>query len=274
MLGQGAAEVIVVDYSCPDNTAAHVAENFPDTRVVKVENEEYFSNWRGRNEGAAAATSDLLVFCDADTILAPGALDWIDQHLPPQSYGYFKRWATNDFNREGIRLAGNQLKGFQVIPAPAFRRVRGYDQVFEGYASGADTDLEDRLMLSGVKQFVLDPAIIERVIEHGDEARTSHHRNSIRVSYAAGLVYRKAKWAVLMVHRVPELPLDTRRKIYASAEAGAKALAAKSNKLNLSVTLAEEPVRMPRAMGFERGALKLSVVVEISGTNRLDETSD
>ncbi len=46
----------------------------------------------------------------------------------------------------------NQLKGFHVIPAPAFRRLGGYDEVLEGYAAGADTDLEDRLSLIRSRQ--------------------------------------------------------------------------------------------------------------------------
>ena len=269
MLEQGAAEVIVVDYSCPEGTGAYVRKNFPTARVVEVKDESFFSNWRGRNAGAAVATSDLLVFCDADTVLAPGALSWVDEHLPERSYGFFYRRATDRFNKEALRFAVNQLKGFLVVPAATFRRVEGYDEVFDGYGSGADTDLEDRVMLAGAKRFRLDPEIVQRVIEHGDSERMSHHRDPIAVSYAAGLVYRKAKLAVLMTRRVPELPLELRRGIYASAEEGAKALAADKDRLNLAVKLSNEPVGMPRALGFEEAIIKVSVVVEVSGKRRI-----
>src|SRR5438270_11931917 len=77
MVSQACNEVIVVDYSCPQMTGEFVTANFPGVRVVSVEGEETFSNWKGRNAGAAAATSDGLVFIDADTILADGAIDWI-----------------------------------------------------------------------------------------------------------------------------------------------------------------------------------------------------
>ena len=141
MLEQGAAEVIVVDYSCPDGTAAWVGKHFPAARVVTVEGEQGFSNWRARNLGAAAATGDLLLFCDADTILAPNAGEAIAKALPPKTYGFFKRNATARFNKAGLRLGSNQLRGFHAIPAPAYRRLGGYDDVLRGWGAGGDTDL-------------------------------------------------------------------------------------------------------------------------------------
>ena len=140
MLEQGAAEVVVVDYSCPDGTGDWVRETFPAVRVVDVKGEQGFSNWKARNAGAAAATGNLLLFCDADTILAPNAGDSIARALPPKTYGFFKRNATARFNKAGLRLGSNQLRGFHAIPAPAFRRLGGYDDVLRGWGAGGDTD--------------------------------------------------------------------------------------------------------------------------------------
>ncbi len=75
MLAQKDSEVIVVDYSCPDGTGDYVRKHFPDAKVVHLENLEGFSNWRGRNAGAAEAEGDYLIFCDADITLARGSLE-------------------------------------------------------------------------------------------------------------------------------------------------------------------------------------------------------
>src|SRR4029453_19625824 len=86
MLAQD-AEVIVVDYSCPEGTGDYVGRHFPSARVVWVEGEMGFSNWKARNRGADAATSDVLVFCDADIILAENAIDVIRPTLPAGAFG-------------------------------------------------------------------------------------------------------------------------------------------------------------------------------------------
>ena len=273
MLGQGAAEVIVVDYSCPEGTGDYVEEHFPEARVVKVEGEAYFSNWKARNAGAAAATGDVLVFCDADTILAKDALARIDEKLPQQSYGFFKPYASRGFNKQGLRLARNQLRGFHVIPAPAFRTAQGYDELFEGYAAGADTDLEDRLIYIGFPQTVLDPSIVEEVIQHGNEERLEHHREPIQLSYGAGLIYRTAKYALVKIRRVAEIPLETRQALYKSARAAAETLL-KEDSIALSITANKDPIGMPRQLGFESGTLQLSIRVEVAGKKPVDKAPD
>ena len=125
MVAQGANEVIVVDYSCPEETGEFVTANFPSVRVVSVAGEKHFSNWKARNAGASIASSDVLVFVDADTILADGAIAWLSENLPVRAYGFFDSKTSRAFNQGGPRLASNQLKGFHVIPArripPAWR---------------------------------------------------------------------------------------------------------------------------------------------------------
>ena len=137
MLRQNCSEVIVVDFSCPEGTGDYVRTHFPAVKVVAVEGEDYFSNWKARNAGAAAASSNVLIFCDADTVLADDAGAWISDTLPERAFGFFERAKTVRFNTSGLRLAANQLRGFHVIPAAAFRRLGGYDEVFQGYAAGA-----------------------------------------------------------------------------------------------------------------------------------------
>jgi glycosyltransferase involved in cell wall biosynthesis len=273
MLAQGASEVIVVDYSCPEGTGDYVREHFPTVRVVKVEGQEGFSNWRARNAGAALAQGQVLVFCDADTLLADNAIAWIDEHLPPRQFGYFMRQHTGQFNKVGLRLGSNQLRGFHAIPAAAFRRLDGYDEVLQGYAAGGDTDLEERLVLMGVANFVMNPAIIDDVIQHDNQARVMHHADPIAVSYSAGLLYRNAKMTVLRLRRRPNLPLESRQTLYGRALDAARNLQSR-DKVFLSLDLLRQPAGMPLQLGFKKAALRIAVTVEISGEGRVEEVPE
>jgi len=122
MLAQDGAEVVVVDYCCPERAGDWVESAFPSVQVVRADGEEGFSNWRARNLGAEVATGEILLFCDADTVLAPQALDTIAKTVPENAYGYFTRDSTAHFNKSGLRLGRNQLRGFQVVPTEAFRK--------------------------------------------------------------------------------------------------------------------------------------------------------
>lgn len=269
MVAQQCKEVIVVDYSCPQGTAAFVAENFRSVRLVEVPGQRHFSNWKARNAGAAAATADVLVFVDADTILAQGAIEALDEMLPERAYGFFDTKTSRAFNRRGPRLASNQLKGFHAIPAQAFRRSGGYDEVLEGYAAGADTDLEDRLPLIGLARHPLDARIVESVIEHDAPSRTEHHAQPVSASYSAGLLYRAAKRALLRLRRKVELPLQTRENLYAAATEAASTLGSKADRAAMTVTIATDPILMPRQLGYERGVQTVSLRVELSLQDKL-----
>ena len=271
MVRQDGAEVIVVDYSCPEGTADYVEEHFPSVRVVRVEGESGFSNWRARNRGAEVASSDVLVFCDADTILAEDALKALSATLPPRRYGYFSREATLRFNKSRIRIGDNQLRGFHVIPAPAFRALGGYDEVLEGYAAGGDTDLEERLALRGIQRFELGEGMVDHVIEHDHETRFTFHRDPISVSYAAGILYRRAKLALLRTVKQPNLDLPARQNLYAVARKAASAIPAGKNVATMNVTFENQPVGMPRQLGYSRGTQTVSLTVRIALEGKLDK---
>jgi glycosyltransferase involved in cell wall biosynthesis len=265
MLGQPNAEVIVVDYSCPQNTAKYVAKHFPSAKVVKVEGKTTFSNWAARNLGAAEATGDLLIFCDADTILKPDALAWIDEHMGPRTYGHFDRMGTTRFNRARLRLGFNQLRGFHAIEHDAFRRFDGYDDILEGYAAGADTDLEVRLSQQGYKALILDPEIVENVIEHDNDDRFRNHDVKIKTSYAAGYLYRKAKQNLLRMNRRPNLPLPVRQTLYAAAKKAAAELEHGKSVIRLNVEMNKEDVGMPLQLGFKRAKVLVSLSLQLVG---------
>ena len=271
MVAQSCDEVIVVDYSCPEGTGDFVTKNFPSVRLVSVPGQDHFSNWKARNAGAAVATSNVLIFVDADTLLADGAIEWIAAHLPPRTFGFFDSKTSRAFNRDGPRVAANQLKGFQIIPAAAFQRAEGYDEVLEGYAAGADTDLEIRLSMIGLRRRPLDSSIVESVIQHDASSRTAHHAQPIASSYAAGLLYRAAKRVLLKMNRRAELPIGMRRNLYRAAAHAARTLGPKRGRVMMNVRLSEEPILMPRQLGFERGQQRVSLHLEISMEDALKE---
>jgi hypothetical protein len=241
---------------------------------VAVTGEQHFSNWKARNAGASVATSDVLLFVDADTILAEDAAGWLSKHLPERAYGFFDRATSKAFGSGGPRLAANQLKGFHVIPAAAFRRVGGYDEVLEGYAAGADTDLEERLGLAGLARSALDSRIVEGVIQHDAASRTLHHADPVKTSYCAGLLYRAAKRTLLKIRGKLELPLGTRQNLYSAARKAAQQLGSKADRVSMTVSVGAQPIMMPRQLGYERGEETLSVRVEVSLHGKLAELPD
>jgi len=273
MIAQDGAEVIVVDFSCPDGTGAYVESHFPSVRVVRAEGEAGFSNWRARNKGAEAATSPLLIFCDADTILAEGAVGVIAAALPANSFGYFTRGATARFNRAGLRLGHNQLRGFQAVPTAAFRKLGGYDEVLEGYAGGGDTELEERLAVHGIKGVKLGDGIVDDVVEHDNLARFTFHTAPITFSYAAGMLYRRAKIALIKLRR-SELTLKQRQVLYQTAQRAAERIAQGENIATMRVQIENAPVGMPRQLGFETGKCIVTVDVQLAMEGKIDKIPD
>jgi glycosyltransferase involved in cell wall biosynthesis len=265
MLAQPDSEVIVVDYSCPDGTGDFVREHFPSVTVIAVDGERFFSNWRARNAGAAVARGKLLLFCDADTILAENATGWIADHFDTNSFGLI------DSSASQRSLAANQLKGFQLVPRAAFRSIGGYDEILTGYAAGGDVDLAARLRMAGLNEFALDSAIIGSVVDHGDAERMRHQRDPIAISYAAGLLYRSAKYYVLRLTDRPEIALDKRQALYAAAREAANSVEAARGPTSLCVDIEVDvqPVGMPRQLGFARGTRTVTITVEIALEGRL-----
>ena len=156
-------------------------------------------------------------------------------------------------------------------PRAAFRRLGGYDEVFEGYAAGADTDLEDRLALIRFAGIPLMSRIIESIIQHDVASRTQHHAYPVRTSYCAGLLYRAAKTALLRMRGKVELPLPIRQKLYAAAKNAAGALGSEGDRASMNIVMDTRPILMPRQLGYERGTQTMTLRVEVSLQDRLDK---
>jgi hypothetical protein len=186
----------------------------------------------------------------------------------------FTRPATGKFNKTGLRIASNQLKGFHVIPSRPFRRLGGYDEVLRGWGAGGDTDLEDRLVLLGLTSFKLPPLIIQDVIQHDNQERLKHHDQPIRTSYAAGLFYREAKLATLKMKRLLNLPPNLKEQLYAAAQAAARQVAAGDEAATMTLNLEQRPIGMPRQLGFEKASCNVTVTVQLAGRGKIDKIPD
>src|SRR5690349_18431791 len=120
-LAQPDCEVIVVDFDCPDGTAAAVARDFPAARVVKLEHEPHFDIARARNAGADAATGEWVAFIDADILIVPD----FHARLAP-------RMRPDVFLRFFPRRRGTSLFGSAVMRRADYLAVGRYDEVMQG----------------------------------------------------------------------------------------------------------------------------------------------
>jgi hypothetical protein len=155
-LAQSNAEVVVVDYGCPQGTAAWVRAHHPSVVVVEVKDDSGFSLARARNFGAAQARGRYLCFVDADMRLV----------------GDLGTWVAANAGESAFCIAQPHKKsamGTCVVPAQAFARIGGYDEAFRGWG-GEDADLYDRLRCPGRPERGYPSALVES-IHHGDEER-------------------------------------------------------------------------------------------------------
>lgn len=157
MVAQSHAEVIVVDYGCPQGAAAWVRSSYPSVKIVEVNDDPVFCVARARNLGAAQAAGKILCFIDADIVLNGNISAWIAGHVADEHY-YL---ATDS---DAWSTAGTVL-----FARKHFERLRGYDEAFRGWG-GEDKELYERLDESGVSRSSF-PAAFLNPIEHGNEER-------------------------------------------------------------------------------------------------------
>src|SRR5256885_2798083 len=127
------------------------------------------------------------------------------------------------------------------------------------------------MLRRGLKVSKLGDGIVEDVIELAAETRFPHHADPIALSYAAGLLYRRAKLALMNVASKPNLPLKTRQELYRTARIAAAEIAKGKNVASMNVTFERRVIGMPRQLGFEQGEHTVSLVVRIAMDGKLDK---
>ena len=195
-LAQPGVDCVVVDYDCPQQTAAWVAANHPQVKVVRAHDKPLFEISRARNMGAEATDATWLCFVDADNRLAR---DFAQQVRPLLVRGAFYRPHPQAIDGSGIC----------IVHAEDFRAIGGYDAVMQGYGMD-DLDLYMRLKIAGVREAAFPGELIE-VVRHGVELRVVHYEvKSVRLNAALNQLYCQAKWDLMRLKGPMTEPMRTR----------------------------------------------------------------
>jgi len=149
-------EMVVVANGCTDRTAE--AARTHGARVIETAQAGVSC---ARNLGARQSAGDVLLFLDADTVLAPGALDAIAAAVPVRGdYGTCRIRPDQPTVRAivattllawGHRIAGTSL-GVLFCTRRLFDRSGGYD---ERLVAGEDNDLNARFRRLGGRRVYL-----------------------------------------------------------------------------------------------------------------------
>ncbi|MCU0490677.1 MAG: glycosyltransferase family 2 protein [Chloroflexaceae bacterium] len=178
-------ELIVVDNSSTDGSAALVQTQFPQARLVCAPNEGYAG---GNNRGAAVARGEVLVFLNPDTVVYPHAIAALVQPLcETQEIGMTTACLVYMGAPERVNTCGNtmhytgltycrganQPRARYATPADVdavsgaafairrdlFDQLGGFDSSFFMYVE--DTDLSLRARLAGYRCRYVPDAVVE-----------------------------------------------------------------------------------------------------------------
>lgn len=213
-LGRLAAQpgcgVVVVDYSCPDGTAAWVAEHFPQVEVVSEPGQAFWNHSQARNLGARVATAGWLGFFDADVLVEP---DFAWRVLPQLRPGHYYR---------ASQPADRGLMGSFLCAREDFERAGGYDEALQGWGY-EDVDLFAALERAGVQPGAYAASLV-RHLPHGDEERGRHCADKdIRRTYTVNRLYQVMKSHLARLCPA-SLPLEERQRLHRlAADAVARA---------------------------------------------------
>lgn len=197
------AEIILVDYACPDNTGDWVESNYPSVKVVRVTDDPGFCLPRARNIGAKNSVSPWLCFIDADIKIQPGWVEWMSANLAPD---FFYRAAAENGERN------DETYGTFICSRLHFEQLAGYDEAFRGWG-GEDDDLYARLRDDLQLQESTYPSEFVEPISHDDAERTTFHDvKGKEVQRFINDCYIRVKQYILRNH-ASELSLETRRSM-------------------------------------------------------------
>ena len=198
MCAQQGAQVVVVDYACPDEAANWVRANFPQVTVVREQHDTGWVASRARNMGAAAVKTSWIMFIDADMLLDDVFAARVFPSLEPGKYYRAAPWSMQNW-------------GNVICERTPFLKFGGYDEVYRGW-SVEDDDLYDALEMQGARRSEF-PSVLMSEIDHGNELRTRFHDVSMMTSYRINKIYRQIKLDLAHIIRSP-LPLTERQRIF------------------------------------------------------------
>jgi len=204
-MAQQDAEVIVVDYDCPQHCGEWAEREFPDVKVARVTDRPQFNLPDARNCGAKIAGGSVLVFLDADIMVDE---NFLANTIFPTSE---KRYGTFGMKK------GNSLRGSCMVRRADFEALGGYDELLSGYM-GEDLDFYRRLKILGARRSPLDPDAVEEVVEQTAEEREKFRSPNIRKQFLCGQLYQMAKEAVMRMEGMARVELGMRQSLMAEVE--------------------------------------------------------
>lgn len=267
MMSQSDCEVIVVDFSCPDGTAAFVNQHYPRAKVIRVEGRDYFSNWEARNAGATIARGSWIMFNDADVVLERNCISWIAKNIPQGRFGKFAISSELQVHCDlTTPLSVNNLQGFLVVERSIFEKAGGYDDLLKGYAAQGDTDLVARLTAIGITPMILPEALIQRTIEHDDALRLKYSGATLKESFFRALIYRELK-RFLIPYTGHNLPRDIREDLFAAAERATRDLGSDRPRAKLNFILSKRRPPLASNLGYPKASItaKIEITLDLEG---------
>jgi len=231
LVAQKNAEIIVVDYDCPDQTAAWVEASYPSVRVVREYDQPHFCLARCRNVGLAAAKNEWVCFIDADILIGDDFADRLFPHLVSGTYGRFSTDKDSPFLMDQYNLFGTI-----IVERSVAKQIGGYDEAFKSWG-GEDLDFYARLKSAGTVGRSLNHELIQQVIGHSDDLRMKYYPDtSLQVSETASTLYRLAKHHLMRDEPLSPKNQEWRERLYSAAEQTVqRALASNSAKATLVV---------------------------------------
>lgn len=159
--------VVVCDH-CPDDSGTWLKKTYGSRVNVKhtpfppyllhKNLVAYFQKTNALNFGASSPQTNYLVFLDADTIVAPRLLQFLQKEATPNNFLVCFPDKTH-----------RDLSGFLCVSVKAFEKIGGYDTRMFGWGA-EDLDIRLRLYFSGLS-FVPVPTNLLSAIPHSDELR-------------------------------------------------------------------------------------------------------
>jgi len=165
-------EVIVVDNAStdrPDRVVAWFQRIMPQLKLVRACGGTGVSY--ARNQGVAAANGEIILFCDADDVVAPGWLEAIDRAMDRHDFvtgpAEYDKLNVNSGTRAALRTSARTWDFLPFLPHAigcnmGIRRtvhdaVGGFD---EALFSADDIDYSWRVQLAGTELHFVSDAIV------------------------------------------------------------------------------------------------------------------
>ncbi len=249
LVGQEGAEIIVVDYDCPDQTAQWLQEHHPQCVAIAVTDKSTFNISDARNIGLKAARGTWLFFLDADIVLSTDLVSKLRDQLSERHFYLLER-----FRHLGAY-------GSVLVTRAATDKVGAWDSRYVGYG-GEDYDFFQRLTYAGLSMGFLrgEPA---GMIPHSREERTRFHSVSKSQSLSTARLYGAAKRDLIKIHRSANIPGEVLSKLRAECEKSVQqALDEGRTTTRLVIHLEPERPLFPE-QAMRRPTVRRTLIVEI-----------